>query len=49
MLIPIASELLFCKKDFIENQQNTKLTKTIYRAIYKLYNPPPTSKYRHYT
>ena len=39
----------FYKEDFIENQQNRRLTKTIYRAMYKIYNPPPTSKYRHYT
>ena len=39
----------FYKEDFIENQLKTWLTKTIYKAIYKLYNPPPTSKYGHYT
>ena len=27
----------FYKKDFIENQQKRRLTKTIYRAIYKIY------------
>ena len=39
----------FNKEDFIENQQETRLTKTIYEAIYKLYNPLTTSKSRHYT
>ena len=37
------------KEDFIENQQKRRITKTTYRAIYKIYNPPPTSKCRHYT
>ena len=29
--------LFFYNKDFIENQQKIRLTKTIYRAIYKIY------------
>ena len=37
--------LFFYKEDFIENKQNRRLTKTIYRAIYKICNLPPTSKY----
>ena len=49
-IIHIFLLFFFYKEDFIENQQKkTRLTKTMYTAIYKLYNPPQTSKYRHYT
>ena len=29
--------LFFYKEDFIENEQKRRLTKTIYRAMYKMY------------
>ena len=33
----IFKAIFFYKEDFIENQQKRRLTKTIYRAIYKIY------------